>query len=112
MSTLLEAPKRKGITRRGRERPDLGPSARPLEPRQRREPRTPLEQLPPYLRTPEAARFLGVSVSFLNHARLRGDGPIYKKLSPKLVVYGVEDLRVWVDSRTRLSTSNSRSTQA
>ncbi|WP_414471374.1 helix-turn-helix transcriptional regulator [Microvirga sp. M2] len=60
-----------------------------------------------HLRTPEAAHYLGVSVSFLNHARLRGTGPIYKKLSPKLIVYSIEDLRTWANSKSRCSTSTS-----
>lgn len=65
-----------------------------------------------HLRTPEAARYLGVSVSFLNHARLRGSGPTFKKLSPKLIVYSVEDLRTWANSKSRCSTSPSGSSQA
>jgi len=64
-----------------------------------------------HLRTPEAARFLGVSISFLNHARIRGDGPQYRKLSPKLVVYSIEDLRTWVNSKSRCSTSSSGPSQ-
>jgi predicted DNA-binding transcriptional regulator AlpA len=60
-----------------------------------------------HLRTPEAARYLGVSVSFLNHARLRGSGPTFKKLSPKLVVYSMDDLRTWANSKSRCSTSHS-----
>lgn len=60
-----------------------------------------------HLRTLKAARYLGVSVSFLNYARLRGTGPTYKKLSPKLIVYSIEDLRTWANSKSRCSTSNS-----
>ncbi|KLK90540.1 hypothetical protein AA309_25220 [Microvirga vignae] len=65
-----------------------------------------------HLRTPEAARYLGVSASFLNHARLRGTGPTYKKLSPKLIVYSIDDLRTWANSKSRCSTSNSGPSRA
>ena len=64
-----------------------------------------------HLRTPEAARYLGVSLSFLNHARLRGSGPTYKKLSPKLIVYSLEDLQAWANSKNRRSTSSSGPSQ-
>lgn len=80
-----------------------------------------LSQLPPtqertethlmrHLRTPEAARFLGVSTSFLNHARIRGNGPRYRKLSPKLVVYATDDLLEWSANKARQSTSGSELT--
>ena len=68
-------------------------------------------QLARHLRTREAARYLGVSASFLNHARLRGTGPTYKKLSPKLIVYSIEDLRAWANSKSRCSTSSSGPSQ-
>jgi hypothetical protein len=46
-----------------------------------------------------------VSVSFLNHARLHGNGPVYRKLSAKVVVYSLHDLQAWADSKTKRSTS-------
>jgi predicted DNA-binding transcriptional regulator AlpA len=60
-----------------------------------------------HLRTPEAARYLGVSPSFLNHARLRGNGPAYRKLSAKVVCYDLADLQAWASSKTKRSTSGS-----
>jgi hypothetical protein len=87
-------------------------------PKSRQQPQPSLKQeqsephLLRHLRTPEAARYLGVSISFLNHARLRGTGPTYKKLSPKLIVYGIEDLRTWANSKSRCSTSSSGPSQA
>lgn len=84
--------------------------------RQQTQPTLENEQSEPHvlrhLRTPEAAHYLGVSVSFLSHARLRGSGPTYKKLSPKLIVYSLEDLRSWVNSKSRRSTSGSGLPQA
>ena len=59
--------------------------------------------LPPrYLRTPEAARFVGLSIRTLEKHRIYGTGPRYSKL----VVYRVEDLQVWVESGLKASTSD------
>lgn len=60
-----------------------------------------------YLRTREAAGYLRVSPSFLNHMRLKGDGPPFRKLSSKLVVYYRPDLDEWSASRSRTFTSRS-----
>lgn len=52
--------------------------------------------LPPrYLRTPEAARFLGLSGRTLEKHRTYGTGPNYSKIGGR-VVYAVEDLQVWL----------------
>ena len=57
-----------------------------------------IPQLPPrYLRTPEAARFLGLSGRTLEKHRTYGTGPRYSKLGGR-VVYGLEDLQAWVDA--------------
>lgn len=62
--------------------------------------------LPPrYLRTPEAARFLGLSGRTLEKHRTYGTGPTYRKLGGR-VVYALEDLKVWVDRGTKTSTSD------
>ena len=54
--------------------------------------------LPPrYLRTPEAARFVGLSIRTLEKHRIYGTGPRYSKLGGR-VVYRVEDLQAWVES--------------
>ena len=62
--------------------------------------------LPPrFLRTPEAARFLGLSGRTLEKHRLYGTGPRYRKIGGR-VVYAVEDLKSWADQGLRTSTSD------
>ena len=43
----------------------------------------------------EAAKFLRLSESFLAKARMRGDGPRYRKLS-RAVRYAMSDLVAWL----------------
>lgn len=63
-------------------------------------------QLPPrYLRTPEAARFLGLSGRTLEKHRTYGTGPRYSKLGGR-VVYRLDDLQAWVDRGSKSSTSD------
>ena len=63
-----------------------------------------IAQLPPrYLRTPEAARFLGLSGRTLEKHRTYGTGPLYSKLGGR-VVYGLDDLQAWVERGARAST--------
>jgi predicted DNA-binding transcriptional regulator AlpA len=65
-----------------------------------------LSQLPPrYLRTPEAARFLGLSGRTLEKHRIYGTGPRYSKLGGR-VVYRLDDLQAWVELGARASTSD------
>jgi predicted DNA-binding transcriptional regulator AlpA len=67
---------------------------------------TNLAGLPPrYLRTPEAARFVGLSIRTLEKHRIYGTGPRYSKLGGR-VVYRVEDLQTWVDAAAKASTSD------
>lgn len=62
--------------------------------------------LPPrYLRTPEAARFLGLSDRTLEKHRTYGTGPAYRKLGGR-VVYSLEDLQAWANRGTKTSTSD------
>jgi hypothetical protein len=62
--------------------------------------------LPPrYLRTPEASRFVGLSIRTLEKHRIYGTGPRYSKLGGR-VVYNVEDLQIWVESAVKASTSD------
>lgn len=64
----------------------------------------PLAGLPPrYLRTPEAARFLGLSGRTLEKHRTYGTGPTYRKIGGR-VVYAVEDLQAWSAIGARKST--------
>jgi predicted DNA-binding transcriptional regulator AlpA len=65
--------------------------------------------LPPrYLRTPEAARFLGLSHRTLEKHRTYGTGPAYRKIGGR-VVYALADLQTWAERGARLSTSDVRS---
>ncbi|RWH59333.1 MAG: DNA-binding protein [Mesorhizobium sp.] len=68
----------------------------------------PLAGLPPrYLRTPEAARFLGLSGRTLEKHRTYGTGPEYRKLGGR-VVYALEDLQAWANRGAVTSTSDPR----
>ena len=62
--------------------------------------------LPPrFLRTPEAARFLGLSGRTLEKHRTYGTGPAYRKLGGR-VVYAIDDLQAWADRGQKASTSD------
>ena len=66
--------------------------------------------LPPrFLRTPEAARFLGLSGRTLEKQRTYGTGPAYRKLGGR-VVYSIDDLQAWADRGAVTSTSDPRGT--
>ena len=58
-----------------------------------------------YLRTGDAARYVGLTVSTLAKMRLRGDGPPYSKSGPRIVVYAKADLDAWLAASSRRSTS-------
>lgn len=60
---------------------------------------------PRLLRTPEAARFLGLSGRTLEKHRTYGTGPTYKKIGGR-VVYALADLQAWADRGTKASTSD------
>ena len=63
-----------------------------------------LAGLPPrFLRTPEAARFLGLSGRTLEKHRTYGTGPAYRKLGGR-VVYSVEDLQAWANRGAAICT--------
>lgn len=55
----------------------------------------------------EAANFLGVSVSFLNKARLAGTGPLFSKIGSR-VVYRREALLQWLHEREYAATCEYR----
>jgi predicted DNA-binding transcriptional regulator AlpA len=61
-----------------------------------------------YLRTPEAARFLGLSSRTLEKHRTYGTGPAYRKLGGR-VVYAPDDLKEWATLGTRRSTTDPKS---
>ena len=60
---------------------------------------------PRYLRTPEASRFVGLSIRTLEKHRIYGTGPRYSKLGGR-VVYRLEDLQAWADRGVKASTSD------
>ena len=53
----------------------------------------------------DAARFLGVSPSFLAKRRVLGDGPYFIKYGGRRVVYLRSDLEAWRDARRRTATA-------
>ncbi|MFS2326943.1 DNA-binding protein [Brucella sp. H1_1004] len=61
-----------------------------------------------YVRTDEAALFLGLSPWTLEKHHTFGTGPVYRKLGAR-VVYALEDLTAWADLGTTTSTSDSNS---
>jgi predicted DNA-binding transcriptional regulator AlpA len=62
--------------------------------------------LPPrFLRTPEAARVLGLSGRTLEKHRTYGTGPKYRKIGGR-VAYALDDLKAWVDIGAKTSTSD------
>ena len=66
----------------------------------------PMPGLPPrFLRTPEAARYLGLSGRTLEKHRTYGTGPTYRKIGGR-VVYAVDDLKAWADRGAKTSTSD------
>jgi predicted DNA-binding transcriptional regulator AlpA len=60
---------------------------------------------PRYLRTPDAAKVVGLSIRTLEKHRIYGTGPRYSKLGGR-VVYSIEDLHAWVELGTKASTSD------
>ena len=60
---------------------------------------------PRFLRTHDAAAFLGLSGRTLEKHRCTGTGPIFRKLGGR-VVYAIDDLEAWAAERARNSTSD------
>lgn len=58
-----------------------------------------------YLRTPDAAVYLGLSPKTLEKHRCYGTGPVYHKLGGR-IVYAVDDLDAWAKIGRRTSTSD------
>jgi len=56
------------------------------------------------LRTPDAAKFLCLSVTTLAKMRLRGDGPTYAKAG-RICLYDINDLDAWLNENKHQSTS-------
>jgi len=53
----------------------------------------------------EAARFLGVSPSYLAKRRCYGDGPMFVKYGGKRIAYLRPDLEAWRDAQRRRCTA-------
>ena len=60
---------------------------------------------PRFIRTQQAAAFLGLSHRTLEKHRTFGTGPAYRKLGGR-VVYAVEDLQAWADRGVKCSTTD------
>lgn len=60
---------------------------------------------PRFVRTHEAAAFLGLSGRTLEKHRCTGTGPVFRKLGGR-VVYAIDDLEAWAAERKRQSTSD------
>lgn len=65
---------------------------------------------PEFLTTDEAGAFLRLSPRTLEKQRVLGGGPRFRKFGAR-VVYAVEDLRAWADSRAYGMTSDPGSPQ-
>jgi predicted DNA-binding transcriptional regulator AlpA len=64
----------------------------------------PTKTIDPLLPPPEAAKMLGVSMSWLAKSRVRGDGPDFSKIG-RSVKYPLPALLAYIKSRMRRSTS-------
>ncbi len=60
---------------------------------------------PRYVRTHDAAAYLGLSGRTLEKHRCTGTGPVFRKLGGR-VVYAIEDLDAWAAERAQKSTSD------
>lgn len=56
-------------------------------------------------RPPQAAKKIGSTVSTMAKWRVYGTGPVFEKLSPKLIVYSEEALEEFLAARSHTSTS-------
>ena len=58
-----------------------------------------------YLRTPDAAKYLGIGQSTLERKRIDGTGPQFRQLGAKIITYAVADLDAWASEQVLSSTS-------
>jgi len=58
-------------------------------------------RLPACMRTPEAARYVGLSVSSLMKMRMTDAGPPFLRVGTKAVAYRQADLDAWLETRVR-----------
>jgi predicted DNA-binding transcriptional regulator AlpA len=59
------------------------------------------------LRTPDAAKYLGLTASTLEKMRLSGNGPRFVRLGARAVGYTIGDLDTFIEAGRRVSTSDS-----
>ena len=64
-----------------------------------------MEKTRRYLRSDDAANYIGFGKSTVEKLRLIGGGPPYIKAG-KIVLYDVDDLDAWLAARRRTSTSD------
>jgi len=60
---------------------------------------------PRFVRTQQAAAYLGLSHRTLEKHRTYGTGPAYRKLGGR-VLYAIDDLQAWADRGARVSTTD------
>jgi predicted DNA-binding transcriptional regulator AlpA len=58
-----------------------------------------VESVDRYIDTEEAAKFLSLSPIYLRQLRVKGGGPRFSKITPKLVRYRLADVVAWAASR-------------
>ena len=57
------------------------------------------------LRTPAAAKYLGIGKSTLDKMRCQGTGPVFERVGPRAVVYSIPALDEYLTQRRATSTS-------
>ena len=65
---------------------------------------TPANETKSLLNERQAAEVLGISVRTAQDFRLRGSGPPFIRLTPKLIRYRYDELIAWLDERVHRST--------
>ena len=58
-----------------------------------------------YLSSEQVSELTGLSRSYFEKLRVRGEGPPYCKISPRRVLYGRKDLIDWIERHRVHSTS-------
>ncbi|MBP8232996.1 MAG: helix-turn-helix domain-containing protein [Rhizorhabdus sp.] len=58
-----------------------------------------------YVRTADAAKYLGIGQSTLERKRIDGTGPKFRQLGAKIIVYALADLDEWASQSVMSSTS-------
>lgn len=66
---------------------------------------SPIPGAPRFVRTQQAAAYLGLSHRTLEKHRTYGTGPAYRKLGGR-VLYAIDDLQAWADRGARVSTTD------